>query len=80
MRPLIYSVMTYWETAEQRNPSAPEHELDFARVWKQLRKLVRSRRSRERRSDVRLPGRLPALPPAAKRLTADDAIRPPDRR
>jgi dihydrofolate reductase len=35
--------MTYWETAEERNPSAPEHELEFARIWKQLPKLVYSR-------------------------------------
>jgi dihydrofolate reductase len=35
--------MTYWETAEERNPSAPEHELEFARIWKQLPKLVYSK-------------------------------------
>ena len=35
-------VMTYWETAEERNPSAPERELEFARIWKQLPKLVYS--------------------------------------
>jgi hypothetical protein len=23
----LYEVMTYWETAEERNPAAPEHEL-----------------------------------------------------
>jgi dihydrofolate reductase len=31
--------MTYWETAEE-NPSAPEHELEFARIWKALPKIV----------------------------------------
>jgi dihydrofolate reductase len=36
----LYEVMSYWETAEERNPSAPEHELEFARIWKQLPKLV----------------------------------------
>ncbi len=35
--------MTYWETAEARNPSAPEHELEFARIWKRLPKLVYSK-------------------------------------
>ena len=35
--------MAYWETAEERNPSAPEHVLEFARIWKQLPKLVYSR-------------------------------------
>jgi dihydrofolate reductase len=36
----LYEVMAYWETAEEQNPSAPEHELEFARIWKQLPKLV----------------------------------------
>src|SRR5881396_766659 len=39
----LYEVMTYWETAEERSPSAPEHELEFARIWKQLPKLVYSK-------------------------------------
>lgn len=39
----LYEVMTYWETAEERDPSAPEHELEFARIWKQLPKLVYSK-------------------------------------
>jgi hypothetical protein len=34
--------MAYWETAEQRNPSAADHELEFARTWKRLPKLVYS--------------------------------------
>src|SRR4051812_22772201 len=38
----LYEVMTYWESAEERNPSAPEHELEFARIWKRLPKLVYS--------------------------------------
>src|SRR5215210_1406357 len=29
----LYEVMTYWQTAEERNPSAPAHELEFARIW-----------------------------------------------
>jgi dihydrofolate reductase len=36
----LYEVMTYWETAEDQNPSAPEHELEFARIWKELPKVV----------------------------------------
>ena len=39
----LYEVMTYWETAEERSPSAPEHELEFARIWKRLPKLVYSK-------------------------------------
>ncbi len=35
----LYEAMTYWETAEE-NPSAPEHELEFARIWKALPKIV----------------------------------------
>src|SRR4051794_16832780 len=35
----LYEVMTYWETADA-NPSAPEHELEFARIWKALPKIV----------------------------------------
>src|SRR3954452_22793959 len=41
----LYEVMVFWETAEERNPAAPVSELDeaqleFARIWKQLPKLV----------------------------------------
>jgi dihydrofolate reductase len=35
----LYKVMLYWETADE-NPSAPEHVLEFARIWKQLPKIV----------------------------------------
>ena len=38
----LYEVMTYWETAEE-DPTAAEHELEFARVWKQLPKIVFSK-------------------------------------
>jgi dihydrofolate reductase len=38
----LYKVMRYWETAED-NPSAPEHELEFARIWKAMPKVVFSR-------------------------------------
>jgi len=41
----LYEVMVFWETAEERSPSVPLSELDeaqleFARIWKQLPKLV----------------------------------------
>jgi dihydrofolate reductase len=35
----LYEVMTYWETADE-NPSAAEYELEFARIWKNLPKIV----------------------------------------
>jgi dihydrofolate reductase len=38
----LYEVMTYWETADQ-NPSAAEHELEFARIWQELPKIVFSK-------------------------------------
>jgi dihydrofolate reductase len=38
----LYEVMTYWETAEERNPSAPDYALEFARIWKELPKIVYS--------------------------------------
>jgi dihydrofolate reductase len=38
----LYEVMAYWETAD-RDPSLPEYELEFARIWKDLPKIVFSR-------------------------------------
>jgi dihydrofolate reductase len=38
----LYETMTYWETADQ-NPSAAEHELEFARIWQSLPKVVFSK-------------------------------------
>jgi len=35
----LYEEMTYWDTAEE-NPSAPEHVLEFARIWKDTPKIV----------------------------------------
>ena len=35
----LYEVMTYWETAD-RNPSAAEYEVEFARIWQSLPKVV----------------------------------------
>jgi dihydrofolate reductase len=39
----LYEAMRYWETAEETNPSAPEHEHEFARIWNASRRLVFSR-------------------------------------
>jgi dihydrofolate reductase len=38
----LYEVMLYWETADE-NPSAPDHELEFAGIWKPLPKIVFSK-------------------------------------
>jgi dihydrofolate reductase len=35
----LYEEMTFWETADE-NPAAAEHELEFARIWKSLPKIV----------------------------------------
>jgi dihydrofolate reductase len=35
----LYEEMLYWETADQ-NPSAAEPELEFARIWQDLPKIV----------------------------------------
>jgi dihydrofolate reductase len=35
----LYDEMTYWETADQ-NPAAADHELEFARIWQGLPKIV----------------------------------------
>jgi dihydrofolate reductase len=35
----LYETMLYWETADEK-PSAPEHELEFARIWKSIPKIV----------------------------------------
>ncbi len=37
----LYEVMTFWETADQ-NPAAADYELEFARIWKAIPKLVLS--------------------------------------
>jgi dihydrofolate reductase len=38
----LYEVMVYWETADEQ-PSAPDYELEFARIWKDMPKIVFSR-------------------------------------
>jgi dihydrofolate reductase len=39
----LYEVMRAWDTYAEENPSAPEHELEFARIWNETPKLVFSR-------------------------------------
>jgi len=38
----LYETMRYWETADQ-DPSAPEYELEFARIWQKMPKVVFSK-------------------------------------
>jgi dihydrofolate reductase len=49
----LYEVMVYWETADE-NPSAPEHELEFARIWKDIPKIVFSRTLEKVEGNARL--------------------------
>jgi dihydrofolate reductase len=35
----LYEEMKYWDTADE-NPSATEYELEFARIWKDIPKIV----------------------------------------
>jgi hypothetical protein len=60
----LYEAMVYWEAAAE-NPSAPEHELEFARIWKDCRRSCSPRPSRESRampgwSGTALPARSPS--------------------
>ena len=45
--------MVYWETAEE-NPSATDYEIEFARIWKELPKIVFSKTSRRVEGNARL--------------------------
>jgi dihydrofolate reductase len=49
----LYQEMTYWETADE-NPSAAEHELEFARIWKNMPKLVFSKTLEKVEGNARL--------------------------
>ena len=49
----LYEEMTYWETADE-NPSLAEHELEFARIWKDLPKIVFSRTLEKVEGNARL--------------------------
>jgi len=49
----LYEAMRYWETAEVQ-PSSPDHELEFARVWKETPKIVFSRTLEQVEGNARL--------------------------
>jgi dihydrofolate reductase len=49
----LYEVMRYWETADEQ-PSAPEYELEFARIWKDTPKIVFSKTLEEVEGNARL--------------------------
>jgi dihydrofolate reductase len=49
----LYEEMVYWETADQ-NPSAAEYELEFARIWQDLPKIVFSNTLEEVEGNNRL--------------------------
>jgi dihydrofolate reductase len=49
----LYEEMTYWETADE-NPSLAEHELEFARIWKALPKIVFSKTLEKVEGNARL--------------------------
>jgi dihydrofolate reductase len=49
----LYETMVYWETAEE-NPSASDYELEFARIWKALPKIVFSKTLQKVEGNTRL--------------------------
>jgi dihydrofolate reductase len=49
----LYEEMVYWETADQ-NPSASEPELEFARIWQELPKIVFSKTLEKVEGNTRL--------------------------
>jgi dihydrofolate reductase len=49
----LYEVMLYWETADE-TPSLAEYELEFARIWKPLPKIVFSTTLDEVEGNARL--------------------------
>jgi dihydrofolate reductase len=49
----MYEVMRYWETADT-NPSSPEYELEFARIWKRTPKIVFSKTLEQVQGNARL--------------------------
>ena len=51
----LYEEMRYWDTAEE-DPSLPEHELEFARIWKAMPKLVFSTTLEQVAGNARLAG------------------------
>ncbi len=51
----LYETMLYWETADQ-SPSATDVELEFARIWQALPKVVASRTLDDVQGNARLVG------------------------
>jgi dihydrofolate reductase len=49
----LYETMLYWETADE-NPSAAEYELEFARIWKGIPKIVFSKTLEKVEGNARL--------------------------
>jgi dihydrofolate reductase len=49
----MYEAMIYWETADQ-DPSQPDYVLEFARIWKQIRKIVFSKTLERVQGNTRL--------------------------
>ena len=49
----LYEVMVYWETAHE-NPSAADYELEFARIWQNLPKIVFSKTLEKVEGNARL--------------------------
>jgi dihydrofolate reductase len=49
----LYEEMVYWETAEEK-PSLPEHELEFARIWRDTPKIVFSKTLEKVEGNARL--------------------------
>ena len=49
----LYETMLYWETAEE-NPSASESELEFARIWKNIPRIVVSKTLEQVEGNARL--------------------------
>jgi dihydrofolate reductase len=49
----LYEVMTYWETADT-NPASSEYELEFARIWKSMPKIVFSKTLEQVQGNARL--------------------------
>jgi dihydrofolate reductase len=49
----LYETMVFWETADE-NPSAAEYELEFARIWKSMPKIVFSKTLEKVEGNARL--------------------------
>jgi dihydrofolate reductase len=69
----LYEVMRYWETAAE-NPEAPEVELEFARIWERLPRVVFSRTLERAEGGTRLAERGLAEEVAALRERVDGDI------